>query len=96
MSGYNGWSNWETWLVNVWAGEYIFRTIQNILVDNPEETLYNLSEAIKEDILSANPLISETSMYSDLLGSALSQVNWMELTETMLADVKEEMPTISK
>ncbi len=38
----------------------------------------------------ANPLAEECSLYHDILGAALSEVNWDEIAEGWLDEVAEE------
>ena len=47
----------------------------------------NLADQLKKELNDA-PL-TETNAYNDLLGAALSEVNWSEIAEHLLADVAE-------
>ena len=51
---------------------------------------YELAEMLKDAINEANPLAGDASMYTDLLGAALSEVNWYEIAEAYLEDLNEE------
>jgi hypothetical protein len=68
--GYNGWTNRETWLVNVWF--------------NPE-TVDDI-EAIKDQIEAVEASIGGQfgGFFSDLLGS--HNINWRELAENIDAE----------
>jgi hypothetical protein len=46
---------------------------------------YYLAEQLKEEITEQAPLAT-ASVYSDLLGAALSEVNWNEIAEAFLED----------
>lgn len=76
--GYNGWSNYETWLVNLWLtndyNDYLF--FKELV--KKHDRLVDASEALQEYIEEANPL-EENSIYTDLLRGALSVVNWYEI-----------------
>lgn len=49
---------------------------------------FNLADQLKEEVTEAAPL-EEASLYSDLLGAALSEVNWDEIAENHLANLPE-------
>ncbi|MAF43079.1 MAG: hypothetical protein CMI54_02765 [Parcubacteria group bacterium] len=52
-----------------------------------EETArFTLADTIKEFIEDTNPLLNTASMYTDLLNAALSEVDWNEIAENILAD----------
>ena len=50
---------------------------------------FNLANQLKEEFTDAAPL-AEPNVYSDLLGAALSEVNWSEIAQHMLADVAQD------
>ena len=77
---YNGWTNYETWLVALW-------------LDNDEETynkirsfkykdLYTLAGKIKI-LVEGITFTNKASLRTDLLNAALSEVNFQEIAETI-------------
>ena len=44
----------------------------------------DLAEMIKDYVEELNPISGDASMFTDLLGSALSAVNWAEIAEHYL------------
>jgi hypothetical protein len=110
---YNGWTNYETWCVNLWmsndqgSDEY-FRELAQEVYD----------EAEKEDRADGSPLFTRTEVatrtladrlkdqfeeqqseltgvmgvFADLLGAALSEVDWYEIAEHYIEDVDKEEP----
>jgi hypothetical protein len=77
--GYNGWVNYETWLVNLWlTNDYNDYLFFKELVEEYSD-LVDASNALKEYVEESNPLIEENSMYTDLLGGALRAVCWYEI-----------------
>lgn len=90
---YNGWTNYETWCVNLWLtndeGSYNGWTEQaqtafdgatdrGIGISRTEQAMIDLADCLKDEITEQAPEL-EASMYSDLLNAALSEVNWYEI-----------------
>jgi hypothetical protein len=50
----------------------------------------DLADKLKEYVEENNPLAGDSSMYADLLGAALSEVDWYEMAEHYLADIDTE------
>lgn len=81
-TNYNGWSNRETWVANLW-------------LTNDQESYYLLLEALKQsdrDFTCAEWLQEQlreqldeeagnASMWSDLLSTAFYRVDWVEVIE---------------
>lgn len=98
--GYNGWSNYATWLVNLHlsndAGtyEYVNELAQNS-IDNAEADRYStkkedatqaLADSIKNMIDEGNPLADKTSLYSDMLQAIIDEADYYEIAEAWLND----------
>ncbi len=98
---YNGWTNYETWLVKLWMDNYqgsheywremaeeTFKvdgqnaklSLADILKDQHEEHYLEVLRHAKQ----------ECSWMSDMLGAAMSEVNWHEIAESLLNDHVEE------
>lgn len=97
---YSGWTNYETWLVNLWmdndqgSQEYWQETAQECMQDaiDGNDTsdvralaTYNLSERMKEQHEEFTP--ETTGVYSDLLSSALGRVDWYEIAKHYMDDI---------
>ena len=88
MSDYNGWTNKETWLVNLWHMDdmpYCFTTIDQYHVE-PDE----LKEAVTcsvEAYETPSPL--PAGLLSDFINTCWSEVNWHELTDYLNVMLKE-------
>ena len=88
--GYNGWSNYETWAVALWLGNDPYTEAESRRIAQKGET-YEASKELKEWVLEANPMLDmngkcsdsgiDYGLFSDLLTSALSEVNWYEIVE---------------
>ena len=81
---YNGWSNYETWLANLWltndmSGYELLR--QAVGLEN--STAYERSQWLK-DILEEqlDDEIETPCLWRDLLSHAFRMVNWLEVIES--------------
>ena len=84
---YNGWSNYETWVTNLWLSNELpscdyLRSLAN------DRTIkdYDKDQILKDYVEEMMPRL-EASLASDLLTSALIEVNWKEIID----DAKEEL-----
>lgn len=96
---YNGWKNYETWAVKLWMDneESTYkhwrdesRRLARKAIDK-DEFLSAMSEALKEGHEQAAPDLD--GVWSDLLGAALSEVDWYEIAESFVEDVEEHWQT---
>jgi hypothetical protein len=94
-NSYNGYKNYETWNVSLWIdndeGSYNFvrDMAQEFYDDNPDHAIYNLSQWLKDYHEENNP-VTDASVYSDLMQSALDNVDWYEIAENWIETIKEE------
>ena len=79
---YNGWTNYETWLVNLW----LVNTNQGTYAIAREMAAEG-ADALRDWVKDwATGFIPAPTLAADLLGAALSKVNWREITESLLAE----------
>ncbi len=97
---YNGWTNYETWNVAlrldndegshqhwVQASEEAWEEAEARAHWTREESaVFALADRLKEEIEENAPDL-RSSLYADLLGAALSEVNWREIAEHYIEDV---------
>ena len=103
---YNGWTNYETWLVNLWidneqgsdefwrstAGEYYENAEATAYSTKSESARYDLAEYMKDHFEEWSPLDpNAASIYHDLLCAALSSVNWHETAERWINSAIESL-----
>ena len=94
---YEGWSNYETCICKLWLDNVssLYNEIQNWLSDETAD----LPVRIKDLILERCPVLS-ASMYSDLLNTAISEIDFYEIAEYYLENEMEdqicELPTTKK
>lgn len=96
---YNGWTNYETWLVNLWMdeGSDFFRERAQEIYDEavPRSSLtaaevarIDYADWLKDHHEEFQPELP--GVYGDLLGGALSEVNWDEIARHYIEAVEEE------
>ena len=104
MSEYNGWSNYETWVVKLWidndgyagGAAAVEGEAERLATEYPDDRPYAvhtlaqfIAEAIDSDIEKSDKALS-TGLWSDLLGRALSSVGWDEIAEAYLEQYEFE------
>ena len=77
---YNGYTNYETWLVNLWLNndEATYNQLRELVVTT--STAYELGKALQEWIQESIPEAVD-GMFMDLINAGLSEVDWMEIAE---------------
>lgn len=100
---YNGWTNYETWNVNLWLDneEGSYRDCKeraeefvkaNFDPENPkdlDQAYGDMSKYLESMIDEFMPEV--TGMFADLLGHALSRVDWYEIATHYIDDVAEDV-----
>ena len=83
--GYNGWTNYETWCVNLWLdNEELFQEDMGWIANQTQKEVHIRADMLKEyvnelgETAGTEPLIG-ASMFVDLLRSALDNVDWREI-----------------
>lgn len=90
---YNGWTNYETWLVKLWmdneeGSNRMWNEAAENCVKRHSDTSV-LADMLKEE--HENSLPELRGFAADLLNAALSEVNWFEIAESLLNDAKESL-----
>ena len=82
---YSGWTNYETWNVNLWLSNdeptYKYCVMLSKTYSNPIE----LANLLEEFVLGFKPELG-ASMFSDMLNASLREVNWREIAEAYLEE----------
>jgi hypothetical protein len=99
MSEYNGWTNYETWLVKLWIdndrGEqeyWLERAVEahEKHVQGDISPVFRIADELKNSFTDqAANMADITGFWSDLIGAALSSVDWREIAQSMLDDAEE-------
>lgn len=92
--GYNGWTNYETWVINVWIGndrgshDYWKERTKEVLsqwnkapMNGPVGAL-ELAEVLKDVHEAEIPELK--GFAADLMNSALGEVNWYEIAVSLI------------
>lgn len=112
-SRYNGWTNYETWVVALWldndesSSDYWREQVQEVW-DAAEpgkhswqtreaESVGALADMLKdshEERLQELGLLDgdKTGVFADLMGAAMSEVNWHEIAQHYIDDVEKTEP----
>lgn len=100
--GYNGYTNYETWLVNLWidndgwaehwrerAAEAVADTADDVCPDGA--AIRTLATEMQDAHNEAkDEMCTVPGVFGDLLSGALSSVNWDELARWYIDAAKEE------
>lgn len=92
---YNGWTNYETWLVNLHLSndqglsESITWTLQDVQSSFGADAYGRGSDALKAATEELLPLDSDNLFASDLLNAALGEVDWYEIAQNWMDELTE-------
>jgi len=82
---YNGWTNYETWNVALWLDndEGTYNYVREMAGESANE--YDLAVQLQAFVEEMAPEL-DASMFADLLGAALSNVEWSEIARNILSE----------
>ena len=100
---YNGWTNYETWCVNLWldndpGSHDEWRERAQQAYDDADHDEDDAANDIAKQLESWHDEMQEacgmpsSGLFADLLGAALSEVNWREIADHFIADVDKPEP----
>ncbi len=85
---YNGWTNYETWSYKLWL-DNDYNTYNSIVeLAKEHENAYDLSCALSDLAITNAPEI-HSGFYSDVMYSSIKEVNFLEIAESYLEEVRE-------
>ena len=101
--GYNGWTNYETWVVNLWidneqgSQDFVRETAKEIYAEAEATDVWTREESARfalsdwlRDWYDDN-LPEMPGVYGDLLGGALGAVDWNEIARHHIDAILEEV-----
>ena len=101
---YNGWTNYETWLVNLWmdneqGSQDYYREQARDIYDDAQAKPYltraevariHFADWLQQEHEDNRPEMPASGVYYDLLSGALSEVNWDEIARHYIDAIVEE------
>ena len=91
-NSYNGWTNYATWRVNLEIFDNLpLEDFSGFTVKSWEEPdIYGLSKALQERAEYYVECTSQEGLARDYALAFLSDVNWYEIAQHMVADIEAE------
>jgi len=86
MGEYNGWSNYETWLCNMWYGDSLpmLQEEQEITREHFQDPIYEMSQIlesmVEEDVAMAT-INQSNGFVTDAINNFVREVNYYEIAE---------------
>lgn len=93
---YNGWTNYETWCLNIWIdndqylAEKKAELIREVTLHYDDKQAYELSLLLENMVEELKDNALEVGLLSDLLGGAIGKINFFELAEHYIEDFNED------
>ena len=96
MAEYNGWPNYETWLMNLWYGDYFYSYVSEGIEDgwidletsrDANELGYMLEVHVGELLLSEGQ-VPRNGFVTDLFDSAMQNINWYSIGESLISELE--------
>ena len=85
---YNGWTNYETWNYKLWLDNDEPSYKAMIKLAKKHNDAFDLSIELSKVAHDNAPLL-EASFYSDVLNASVREVNFFEIAESYLEEIKE-------
>jgi len=102
IKGYNGWTNYETWLCNIWFDNFDF--IEDMEMFEKCEDNCDVLNIIEDYIKSTVEEFVEYSLtrswgdvhgfIHDMLNASISEIDWRDIAEHYVDDVVDELKLI--
>lgn len=95
---YNGWTNYETWVVKLWmdndegAVNHFVELAEESIKRDPDGDIRELAEQIKSEHEESIPELA--GFAADLMNSAFSEVDWDAIAASLLDTAKENLETV--
>jgi len=95
MSEYNGWPNYETWLMNLWYGDYFYSYVSEGIEDGyidleMSRDPYELGEMLKdhvEELIEMDGQVPSSGFVADLFNGAMRDINWYSIGDSLISEL---------
>jgi hypothetical protein len=95
MSEYNGWPNYETWLMNLWYGDYFFSYVSEGIEEGwidleMSRDPYELGEMLKdhvEELIESEGQVPSSGFVADLFNGAMRDINWYSIGDSLISEL---------
>lgn len=79
-TGYNGWSNYETWLVALWLNnnQVSYNALEALKAEDESE--YRKAESLEELVRELYE-VEPVGMIADLVNASFGRVDWVEIVK---------------
>ena len=86
---YNGWSNYQTWVFNLWFDDFFTEEAELIYADSNDanEATHTLAGTMKMTVEEFSP-VDNASVYTDLMGHAVGMIDFYEVAEHYIDDLE--------
>lgn len=84
---YNGWYNYETWLINLHYGDGLF---YDFIRETTATDVYDASNELRdyfEEYLEDTGYQPDNDFIADVVNTFISEVNWYEIAEYYFDDI---------
>ena len=88
MNDYNGWTNRETWLANLWLDND--QSQRHFIEQAAELSVADLAASLEDYYASTLPEMP-AGLYADLLAGAVARINWREIAQKLSEDIRSEL-----
>ena len=95
MSEYNGWPNYETWLMNLWYGDYFYSYVSEGIEDGyidleMSRDPYELGNMLKdhvEELIESEGQVPSSGFVADLFNGAMRDINWYSIGDSLISEL---------
>ena len=95
MAEYNGWPNYETWLMNLWYGDYFYSYVSEGIEDGwidleTSRDPYELGNMLKdhvEELIESEGQVPSSGFVVDLFNGAMRDINWYSIGDSLISEL---------